>query len=206
MVIAPDLRGRGASIPAGIVERHSFGEHAADIQAILDRLEVSRAVIGGSSFGAAVATAFTLRHPERVDALILVASAFGALRDPMGEGNLDTYGDLADRIADEGLEAVAASEAARTGSTRPLQRWTQHDEASLIAWLRAVPMYRPFERKDDLRRIAVPALVVSGGDAIHTPELSAAYAGALPNATLVDTLEEALGSFLDDFRGSRWLG
>lgn len=169
---------------------------------MLDDLEIKQAIISGSSFGAAVATAFALRHIERVRALILIASAFGASYDEMGEGNLESYGDLGDRIAAEGLEAVAAIEAARTKSKRPLTRWMQHDEASVIAFLRAVPVYRPFERADDLRRVTAPTLVLPGGDAIHTPELSAAYADALPNATLFNGAmsEEAVESFLDDFR------
>ncbi|MBW3588670.1 MAG: alpha/beta hydrolase [Actinobacteria bacterium] len=197
-VIAPDLRGRGASRPAAKVEDHAFDAHAADILAILDRLDISRAVIAGSSFGAAVAVAFALRHLERVRALILISNAFGALHEQMGEGDLESYRSLADRIAAEGLAAVAASESERLGSSRPMTRWTQHDEDSLVAWLRAVPMFRPFERSADLQTVTVPTLVVSGGDAIHTRELSKAYADALPNATLVEaeTLDDAVSKFL----------
>lgn len=156
----------------------------------------------GSSFGAAVAIAFALRQIKRVQALILIANAFGASHEQMGEGDLDSYGDLGDRIAAEGLEVVATSEAARTNSERPLTRWIQHDEQSLIAFLRAVPIYRPFERANDLRGVTVPTLVIPGEDAIHTPELSAAYADALPNAKFFkgEGPEGAVKSFLDDFR------
>ena len=156
----------------------------------------------GSSFGAAVAIGFALRHIERVQALILIANAFGASHQQMGEGDLESYGDLGDRIAAEGLEVVATREAARTKSNRPLTRWVQHDEASLIAFLRAVPMYRPFKRPADLRAVTVPTLVIPGEDAIHTPELGAAYADALPNAKLFkgEAPRGAVKSFLDDFR------
>lgn len=197
-LVAPDLRGRGASRPSTAVEEHTFEAHAADLLAILDHFKIRQAILGGSSFGAAVAIAFTLRHLERVQALILIASAFGAERDSMGEGRLEAYGELAERIAAEGLKEVAASEAKRTSSDRPMTRWTQHDEVSLIAWLRAVPMYRPFKQVSDLHKAAVPALVVSGEDAIHTRELSRAYAEALPSATLVDagSVEGALADFL----------
>lgn len=197
-LIAPDLRGRGAARPATKVEDHSFDAHAADVLAILDHLNVSRAVIAGSSFGAAVAVAFALRHLERVRGLILISNAFGALHDQMGEGDLDSYRTLADRIAAEGLAAVAASESERLGSSRPMTRWTQHDEDSVVAWLRAVPMFRPFDRSADLQKVTVPTLVVSGRDAIHTRELSSAYAEALPNATLVDgeSLDHAVAEFL----------
>ena len=201
-VIAPDLRGRGASRPATKVEDHKFDAHAADVLAILDHLHVSRAVIAGSSFGAAVAVAFALRHLERVRALILISNAFGALHDQMGEGDLESYRTLADRIAAEGLAAVAATESDRLGSSRPMTRWTQHDEDSVVAWLRAVPMFRPFERSTDLQAVTVPTLVVSGADAIHTPEVSTAYAEALPNARLVqeEFLDDAVSKFLGGIR------
>jgi pimeloyl-ACP methyl ester carboxylesterase len=201
-LVAPDLRGRGKSRPSTSVERHSFAEHADDILTMLDHLEFHRAVICGSSFGAAVAVAFALRHIERVGTLILIASAFGALEDEMGEGNLDSYGELGERVASEGLKSVAEREAARTGSDRPLTRWLKHDEASLIAFLRAVPVHRPFREVNELHAVTVPTLVIPGRDAIHTPELSAAYADALPDARLVEgkTTEEVLGSFLNHYR------
>ena len=197
-LIAPDLRGRGASQPARAVAGHTFEAHAADALAILDYLRIDQAVVCGVSFGAAVAVAFALRHLERVAGLILIASAFGAAYDEMGEGDLDAYGDLAERIAAAGRDVVVEREVERTGSRRPRERWTQHDEASLVAFLRAVPLYRPFESIRDLASLTVPTLVVAGEDAIHTPELSAAYATALPDATEASGArrDEALRSFL----------
>jgi 3-oxoadipate enol-lactonase len=201
-VIAPDLWGRGQSRPATSVEAHSFDDHADDLLGILDHLDIGTAVVAGSSFGAAVVVAFALRHLERVRGLVLIASAFGALVDEMGEGDLQSYADLADRIASDGLEGVAAQESERTGSDRPARRWLQHDETSLIAWLRAVPQYRPFERGAELSRLTVPTLVVPGADSVHTPELSTAYARALPNATVAEagSMGEALREFLEPFK------
>ena len=184
-MITPDLFGRGASFPAARVEDHSFEAHAADVTAILDHHDADQAIVAGVSFGAAVATAFAIAYPERVRALVLLACAFGGKRDPMGEGDLDRYGALGDRMAIEGVRAVAESEAVRTGSRRPIERWTQHDDQSLIAFMRAVPRYRPFDRASELAEITVPTLVVSGNDEIHTPELSRSYAAAIPDATFV---------------------
>jgi lipase len=69
-LIAPDLRGRGASAPLG----PPFGvdAHAGDVLALLDHLGLERPVIAGHSLGAYVACRFAARHPERVASLVLV--------------------------------------------------------------------------------------------------------------------------------------
>ncbi len=71
-VIAPDLRGHGASpAPAG---DYSMDLLAADVAALLDRLGVERAVWAGHSMGGYVALAALRAMPERVAGLLLCAS------------------------------------------------------------------------------------------------------------------------------------
>lgn len=68
-VITPDLRGHGesdASPGAATMNRM-----AQDVAALLDHLEITRAVIGGLSMGGYVALAFYKQFPSRVRALIL---------------------------------------------------------------------------------------------------------------------------------------
>ena len=69
-VIAPDLRGRGASNalegPAGLAA------HAADLAAVLDALGLGAVPVIGHSMGAFVAVALAHRHPGRVSRLVLV--------------------------------------------------------------------------------------------------------------------------------------
>ena len=204
-LITPDLFGRGASFPASRPEDHLFREHADDTRAILDHVGCDSALVGGTSFGAAVATAFAVACPERVEALILLACAFGPREDASCEGDLSAYGKLAERMAVWGVRTVAEQEAERVGSRRPIERWTQHDDASLVAWMRAVPLDRPIDRFDQLEAVTAPALIVPGTDEIHRPQLSEAYAAALADATLVDgaaRLGDAVGTFLERFRGA----
>ena len=69
-VIRPDLRGFGQSpLPGGPFS------HVEDVRALLDHLGVERAAVVGNSFGGRVALDFALVHPERTDALVLVAAA-----------------------------------------------------------------------------------------------------------------------------------
>lgn len=69
-VIAPDLRGRGASNalpgPAGL------RAHAVDLIAVLDAFEITGTAVIGHSMGGFVAVALTHLAPDRVDRLVLI--------------------------------------------------------------------------------------------------------------------------------------
>lgn len=70
-VIALDLRGHGES-----GKPHDAGAYArdalvGDIVALMDHLRVERAAMMGFSMGARLALALALRHPDRIDHLVL---------------------------------------------------------------------------------------------------------------------------------------
>jgi pimeloyl-ACP methyl ester carboxylesterase len=69
-LIAPDLRGRGGS--NGIAGPFGMPEHADDLIAVLDHLGVRSATVVGHSMGGFVAVVAADRHPERIDAVLLV--------------------------------------------------------------------------------------------------------------------------------------
>ena len=54
-----DCRGHGKTKPLGDVEKLSFDSFADDVIALLDRLQVRRVSLGGTSMGAGVANAVT---------------------------------------------------------------------------------------------------------------------------------------------------
>jgi pimeloyl-ACP methyl ester carboxylesterase len=68
-VITPDLRGLGESDATSGAA--TMNRMAHDIAALLDHLEISRAVVGGLSMGGYVALAFYKLFPSRVRALLL---------------------------------------------------------------------------------------------------------------------------------------
>lgn len=73
-VITPDLAGWGESpLPSTTLD------HADDVVALLDALEIDRATLVGASFGGRVALEVAMLHPERVDRLALLAPAFRGL-------------------------------------------------------------------------------------------------------------------------------
>ncbi len=73
-VIALDLRGHGLSDkPSGGYDMPTL---LADIETALETLKVnSRFVLIGHSFGGALATEFALAHPDRIEGLVLMATA-----------------------------------------------------------------------------------------------------------------------------------
>lgn len=73
--ITYDLRGHGRT-GASERRRYSVDLFAEDLHALLDELDVDRAVICGLSLGSMVAQSYLARHPERVEGIVLA----GALR------------------------------------------------------------------------------------------------------------------------------
>jgi long-chain acyl-CoA synthetase len=71
-VIAPDLRGHGLSDdPADLA--YTMGGLVSDLELVLEALQVAGPIhIVSHSFGGAVATEYTLRHPVNVQSLVLI--------------------------------------------------------------------------------------------------------------------------------------
>lgn len=72
-VIAPDLRGRGRTDKPGT--GYSMREHADDVIALLDHLELEKVVMGGHSFGALLAIFIAANYPERVSRVVVIDAA-----------------------------------------------------------------------------------------------------------------------------------
>ena len=68
-VIVPDTPGYGLSDPAPFTP--SIEDYAANLERVLERLELADAVIGGHHTGALIATAFAALCPARTQALVL---------------------------------------------------------------------------------------------------------------------------------------
>ena len=101
-LIAPDARGHGESgRPA---EGYAPADFAADALAVLDRLDIARAVVVGHSMGGLHSITLAARHPERVQALVIV----DASPDPLPEGAV-----RAQRLLTGRPERFATRDAAR---------------------------------------------------------------------------------------------
>jgi pimeloyl-ACP methyl ester carboxylesterase len=72
-VIAPDMRGFGASEKPERVEDYRITRAVADLAAVLDEAGTERARVVGHDWGAAVAWVFAALQPERVERLVAMS-------------------------------------------------------------------------------------------------------------------------------------
>ncbi|WP_037846607.1 alpha/beta fold hydrolase [Streptomyces sp. NRRL S-474] len=184
-VIAPDLRGYGASPTAPALA--DFSGFARDIEALLDELKVASCVLAGLSMGGQIVMDCYRLFPERVRGLVL-ADTFPAAETPQGIHARDA---MADRLlrdgmrgyADEVLERMVAPYAPAEVKAHVHRMMTATSPEGAAAALRARAR-RP-DYQDLLTRVPVPALVVVGTDDTYTPVSDArAMHAALPDSAL----------------------
>ena len=210
-VIAPDLRGFGHSpvTPGQVTMR----EYAADIEELLDSLNITRAAAVGLSMGGLVAMEMTTAHPERYWALGLVATT----AEPPSPQDRKIREERADATERHGMSVLV--DYMHTGlysPTCPPEIRAQVDAmmaaappAGAAAALRGRalrPDYRPL-----LKTLDLPALVVAGtadpwsnagvtaeiASSLRRPELvTIDGTGHLPNLEAEAEFNDALSAFL----------
>jgi 3-oxoadipate enol-lactonase len=166
--IAPDLRGFGASMD-GPEDVYSMELFARDLAALLDYLEIERAVVCGLSMGGYIAFEFWRLFPDRVRALVLCDTRCDADSPDAKQARSR----LAERVRVEGtgpvVEALLPKVVALT---------TRMTQPGVVQFVRAMMQETPpetmaraligmAERNDAepvLRTIDVPVLVVMGAD------------------------------------------
>ena len=217
-VIAPDLRGYGASpvIPGQTL----LSDFAQDIAAFLDKLLVERFVLCGLSLGGQIVLECYRQFPERIAGLVL-ADTFATL--DTAEVKQNRYR-MAERFLQEGMAAysvevlpkmmapanIAANPEAANRVLEMMQRSSLEGAAAALKG-RA-------ERQDYtglLGAIAVPTLIVVGSLDEFTPVSDAKFmhdripeselividgAGHMPNIERPQEFNAALGALLEKIR------
>lgn len=172
-----------------------------DAVAVLDASHLDRTIVVGCSMGGGTAIDLTLEHPERVAALVLIASAIGGAPetelDPV-VAELDRAIDAADERGDvdevNRLEAHfwldgPGHEGRVTGATREL--FLEMNGRALASPEPGDPAVSPgaFSRLDD---ISVPTLILVGDlDLAHIRENARHAAAVIPRARLVELRDVA---------------
>jgi pimeloyl-ACP methyl ester carboxylesterase len=196
LVVSYDARGHGRSTPAPEPRAYGYELLAADLVAVLDELQLPRAVLAGASMGAHTALALALSAPERVAGLVLITPSFDP-RNPREQSELARWDALAKGLREGGVDGFVAAydldevpEAWRaTVETVLRQRLSAHEHPLAVAdALEAVPRSHPFERIEQLGALNVPTVVVGSRDEAdpgHPLAVAERYAAAIPGARLV---------------------
>lgn len=158
-VIAVDTRGHGKS-PRGTAP-FTMEQFAADLQALMEKLQISRAIILGFSDGANIAMKFALKYPDRVKALIL------------NGGNLDTKG--VKRNIQIPIEIGYRFAKLFAGKSK---------EAKTHMEILGLMVNEPNIRPEELRAIQAPTLVIAGTKDMIKQAHTEMIAENIPNAKL----------------------
>jgi pimeloyl-ACP methyl ester carboxylesterase len=200
-LLSLDCRGHGGTRPLGELEKLSYAGLADDVCTLLDRLELSRVILGGISMGAGVSLNIALRFPQRVRGLVLSRPA--SLDRPLPP-NAAVFPQIAQLIeqhgAQEGLEVFKRSAvyrelaAAAPDAARSLCRQFEHPRAEETAVkLARIPNTAPIPDARALASITAPALVLANRqDPIHPFAYGELIAGLLPRADLKELTSKSV--------------
>ncbi|HKZ82317.1 MAG TPA: alpha/beta fold hydrolase [Anaerolineae bacterium] len=141
--VALDLRGHGQSDAPH--SSYSMDEIQSDLDVALERLRVyapGKFVLVGHSFGGAIASEYAARHPDRLDRLVLIATA--------GEFSIYAWARFLLRLPEHTLRPIR--KAVRRSLSAPphvLKAWHNNNLSKWSGW-------------DVFGRIQVPTLVITG--------------------------------------------
>ena len=186
-VITADMLGHGTSAQPYAMTEYSMPQFGRDVIALLDHLELTQAVVGGTSLGANVALEVAVAAPARVRALVLEMPVLeNAL--PAAAGAFVPLA-LALRISQRLMAGVAAL-------TRRIPRthyladmmidFVRRDPAASLAVLDGLIFGRVAPPIEERHALTQPTLVIGHpSDPIHPFSDADRIARELPHARLV---------------------
>jgi 3-oxoadipate enol-lactonase len=173
--IAPDLRGFGPDARAHAGARgRTLDDMAADVMALLDRLEIERAVIGGLSMGGYVTFALFRAAPGRFTGMILADTKPQADTPEGRDGRRRMIEAAQARGSAAVAEMMLPKLLGRTTRTRrpslapQVRQMIEREQVEGIVGALEAMMARP-DSTPDLARIACPTLVIVGDEDELTP-------------------------------------
>lgn len=192
-VIAPDLIGHGRTAAPADACRYTMDKAADDLAELLNQLDVQAAHVIGYSMGGRLALTFAVRHPDRINALMLESSSPGLQEEQERKERIVRDEALADRIEKLGVKAfveewekiplfATQSEAARRNLKK--QRLNNR-EAGLAGSLRGMgtgaqkPLWR------ELETLTVPVKLVVGELDNKFRRIAEDMQKKLPNADII---------------------
>lgn len=190
-VIAPDLRGFGAS--TGATDTITMEQLADDMAELLDGLDIHEPItFCGLSMGGYVAWQFWKRHANRLSHLILCDTRAASDTEEAARGRLA----MAQRVLEEGTAIIADAMLPKLFAEKTAREQPDTVKATRQVMLATAPVtvagaLRGMSKRSDMTRelpkIDIPTLVVCGEQDVIVPvDEMRSIADALPNATFVE--------------------
>jgi len=171
-LILPDLRGHGRSPKPKTLCHPSL--LAADINQLLEKLGIEKAIIGGGSFGGLVALQFVLDYPQKVEALILsdttsnsaVVVPFMDMMLPVlsGQNAVETLRNMISKLAK--VSGMTKTPVGAMMMQSALERFADIDPISLLEVSKGM---KDVDLTERLSEIKVPTLIIGGKKDIIIP-------------------------------------
>jgi len=165
---------------------YGLDDQLADLEAVVDAAGWEQFDLVGHSMGGFIATAFAIRHPERVSRLALLATApYRTTRSDFGVGVFITQDGEPPAWDEEGVKRAVALLIPERDST-----WLRMEMARTIPEMndpdqarRTFAAFEGVDLRPDLDRIQAPTLVIHGTrDNVVPPEVGRRLAAAIPGA------------------------
>ena len=217
-VIHYDQRGSGRSTLVAGADALDARRFADDLEAVRLHFGLERLTLLGHSWGAAVAALYAMRHPHRVERVVLVApmalrlealtKSFALVRRSgdaewqrllraRGQATLANPGDAdaCRAFYETWFTPFFGVAAARTRSKGDFCAGTPESRRNKPANIDryTVPSLGPFDWREALRDVTAPTLIVHGSSDVIPTDSSREWAAALPNARL--ELLDGIGHF-----------
>lgn len=147
-VVSYDLRGHGRS---SMPERgYDLGQMAKDLHGLLNQLDVESVHLVGHSFGARVALAAALLHPDRIDSLTLADTQLSSIQPRMRLADWPHWPAWKRQLAAQGVTPLPDDEEPITFHL--LASFNRHAGAVTSGAAGARPLTRPSLRSRDMGR------------------------------------------------------
>jgi len=177
-------------------ERYSQAIARGDALAVLDHLKIDRAHIVGLSMGGFAALHFGITYPLRARSLVIAGCGYGAEPDKKEKFRaeceaaaasfLGNWAEAAARYA-LGPTRVQFQNKDPRGWAEFAQQLAEHSPKGQALTMRGVQMRRPslYELVEDMKRVSVPALIVTGDEDDPCLEPALLMKRSIPNSGLV---------------------